>query len=121
MNVLLVEDNFVIAMHLQDLVETDGHSAVGPFAKAEEALTALGAHKIHGALLDYSLAAGTTSISVADKLYELGLPFAFVTGQARINIPQRFACVPRLFKPIQDQALSTVLQGFQKCALPSLW
>ncbi|MCW1383394.1 GAF domain-containing protein [Novosphingobium sp. KCTC 2891] len=79
LRVLLVEDNMIIALdaeaHLLDL----GASDVAVAATVGEALALLDADRPDFAALDYNLADGT-SVPVARRLRELGVPFAFMTG-----------------------------------------
>jgi CheY-like chemotaxis protein len=115
MKILLVEDDFIIAMHLQSLLEGEGYEVLGPCATSREALEVLAKEEVAFALLDYSLADGGTSLTVAEQLQSRGCSFAFVTGLGGgTKIPDRFSDAPRLTKPIQDVDLRTTLADFHK-------
>ena len=77
---LIVEDEPLTGLLLARAVAERGVTACGPHARGSEALAALAERAPDAALLDVSLAGGTTSREVADALAEAGVPFAFVTG-----------------------------------------
>ena len=108
MNVLILEDEPLIAMSMEALIEDEGWRAVGPFAAVEDALAAiLGGVVIDCALLDCNLG-GVPSWPVADGLAERGVPFAFTSGQLAADIEPRFADRPIFAKPIDE----TRVKGF---------
>ena len=52
------------------------------------------------------------SYAVAQRLAELKIPFAFVTGYGSAQVPRAFADRPRLPKPCSAEALRLLLQRF---------
>ena len=83
--VLVVEDDAFIALDLEDVLSEAGFVVNGPVGTVADALAlvekaARGDVPIHVALLDYNLGE-ETSIPVAHKLEELGIPFLFLSGQ----------------------------------------
>jgi two-component sensor histidine kinase/CheY-like chemotaxis protein len=97
--VLLVEDEALIGMELEEALQEAGCSVIGVAATAAEALDMIERDQPQGALLDINLG-GETSFPVADRLAEVGVPFAFCTGYAAdAMLPERFAGVPLIRKP----------------------
>ena len=80
LNVLVLEDEAVIAMLLEDMLVDLGCKVVGPAAKVAEALQLVRSEQIGAALLDLNLGRGETGYPVADALAARAVPFAFVTG-----------------------------------------
>jgi CheY-like chemotaxis protein len=97
---LLVEDEALVAMELEDLINSLGGEAVGPFGRVADALEALRRERIDGAVLDVRLD-GDTTFPIADVLLRTANPILFVTG-AVSSIPERYRHVPRLHKPFDD-------------------
>jgi PAS domain S-box-containing protein len=107
--VLVVEDEALLAMELEELLDTAGHSIVGPFASLARAIDAAQREKIDVALLDTNLN-GEMVYPVADELTRRGIPFLFVTGYGPLHVPDRFRSVTRVAKPIDPAALAGELQ-----------
>lgn len=96
--ILVVEDNYLLAETLGDLLEDIGCVLVGPAPRVAAALL-LCEHQLDGALLDINLGK-ETCFAVADRLTEKGVPFMFLSGYTDdAVVPNRFSSVPRLTKP----------------------
>lgn len=79
-SVLLVEDEFLLAMLFQDMLEDMGLEVVGPFRNVADAIDALRrGRRVDMGLLDIDLGE-ETSLKVADALCERDIPFMFATG-----------------------------------------
>ncbi|MDR6827193.1 light-regulated signal transduction histidine kinase (bacteriophytochrome)/CheY-like chemotaxis protein [Bosea sp. BE271] len=78
-SVLLVEDQFIIAMDCEDMLATLGASQVEVCANVSEALSFLGRTTPDLAILDVNLGS-ETSEPIGNRLRELGVPFLFATG-----------------------------------------
>lgn len=79
MRVLIVEDEFLIAMLLEDLLTELGHHAVGPAIRVDAAMELARNSDIDFAVLDINVA-GKQSFPVADILREREVPFVFASG-----------------------------------------
>jgi CheY-like chemotaxis protein len=102
--VLVVEDEYYIADDLARELRLHGHEVIGPLCKREQVLRTLAANsEIDLAVIDINLH-GQASYAIADALLARGVPFVFATGYARSNIPQRYAQVPLLEKPLDYAA-----------------
>ena len=71
MNVLIVEDEVLIAMHLELLVTGFGHEVCATALSAAEAIAHAAAHRPDVALMDVRLAGGGSGIEAAGELLRL--------------------------------------------------
>lgn len=106
---LLVEDEFVLAVCLSDWLEDHGAQVIGPVASVTDALCLLEqAPEIDVAILDIDLGA-ETSFPVADALRRAGIPFLFASGYGRAHLPERFHDAALCTKPIDPETISRAL------------
>jgi CheY-like chemotaxis protein len=111
LNVMIVEDEPLIAMMMEALVEDVGGATRGPFATVPAALGALqNGEAVDVALLDCNLGRGEHSWPVADALAAKGIPFAFTSGQGVKEIAERFAGRPVFAKPVDEEQLRRFLR-----------
>jgi len=106
--VLLVEDEPLVAMMLTDMLTELGLRVNGPHGTLSTALAAAKIAESKAAILDVNLA-GDKIYPVADLLHGQKVPFVFVTGYARDSIDKRFSETVVLQKPIERQKLRAVL------------
>jgi len=97
--ILLVEDEPLIAMMLEDVLETLGHSVAAVCDSVAGALARLGDGGIDAAILDVNLRGGEQSWPVADALADRGIPFVLASGGGKGDRPARHMGVPALPKP----------------------
>lgn len=97
--VLILEDDYYLAMDLQDALQDAGATVLGPLACPATAATGLAAQRPDCALLDLNLGNGM-SFDLPCELARQAIPFAFVTGYDRGAIPAAFERYPRAEKPI---------------------
>ena len=108
--VLVVEDEFIIALDLSETVQDLGYSLEGPFADTEHALDALQTAMPDAAILDVFTADGEV-YPVADALTEAGVPIIFHSGhvppqEVRERYPEALACS----KPCPPDRIIDMLQ-----------
>jgi len=108
LRILVVEDNFLTADSIQDLLETSGCEVVGPAATVAEALNLVMHTTLDGAVLDISLA-GELSFPVAAALIERDVPFLFLTGHDDLVVPQQYRAMRRLEKPTDMRQLGEIV------------
>lgn len=113
-DVLIVEDDLIIALDLEETIREVGVQASRTAANVAEALEFIAARAPDFALLDIGLQ-GETSLAVAERLDVLGVPFAFLTGYGARAMPlPRFGDRPRIEKPFSSAALTIVLRNWQR-------
>lgn len=107
--ILVVEDEYLLADDLQGSLSQAGAKVVGPAPGVEEATMLMGATAhIDAAILDINLK-GEMVFPVADLLRERGVPFVFATGYDAWAVPARFAEVPRVEKPLKGRNIVAAL------------
>jgi len=110
-DVLIVEDDPIIAIDFEDTVLGFGVKAVRTAPTVARALDMIADRPPDFALLDVSLIR-EKSFAVAERLEALKIPFAFVTGYgADVRLPAAFAAKPRLPKPYSTDALQALLKS----------
>lgn len=88
--VLVVEDNPILAESMAFALTTFGWRVIGPVATVSDALQSIDEGVCATAILDFELEE-ETSIPIAERLRESGIPFAFLTGHsAEGRIPEPF-------------------------------
>jgi two-component sensor histidine kinase/DNA-binding response OmpR family regulator len=115
--ILVVEDEALVAMALRESLSELGYSVVGPFSRMSEAILALRNARVDAAVLDINLG-GEMVYPLADVLTADHVPFIFVTGYGADEIERRFASVPVLQKPIELDALRSVFE--RRATIPGL-
>lgn len=109
-NVLIVEDDPIIAIDFEDRLIGFGVTSVRSVGSVAQALDAIAQQAPDFALLDVELIR-ETSFAVAERLVALKIPFVFVTGYgAEARIPVEFSGQPRLQKPCSSDALEAALR-----------
>jgi len=96
--VLIVEDEFYLAVEMRNEIEDFAGTVIGPFANPEDAIASLAEGTPDCALIDINLGEGPSFI-MADALLAREVPFAFLTGYDAGSIPMRFRDVTRIEKP----------------------
>ncbi|WP_084580856.1 response regulator [Sphingomonas azotifigens] len=110
-NILIVEDEPLIAMMLEDFLDALDRVPAGTADNVAEALDRIGAGGIDAAILDVNLRGGEQSWPIADKLAELGIPFVLATGGADDSIAQSHRDRPVLSKPFTLDRVDKVLSS----------
>ncbi len=110
--ILVVEDDALIALELETELARFGWKIVGPAMSLQEGLNlAEHGHPLNAAVLDVNLN-GRLVYPLAQKLQDLGIPFVFCTGYDVVDPDGRSRDVPVMHKPIDmvllDRQLSTL-------------
>ncbi|WP_298673639.1 response regulator [uncultured Sphingomonas sp.] len=111
--ILIVEDEPLIAMMLEDFLDALGKGCAGTADCSAEALPLIEAGAVDCAILDVNLRGGEKSWAIADALATADIPFVFATGGGEETIVNRHRERPRLMKPFTmegvEQALNRLL------------
>jgi CheY-like chemotaxis protein len=110
--ILVVEDEFLIALDIAGVLEQAGLAVIGPAGNVGDALQAIEREEVHGALLDAHLAGEPVS-RVADALQARGIPFAFVSGYGRDQLPAAHRGAPLVKKPFTGKDLLVAVSHFR--------
>lgn len=106
--ILIVEDEMVIAWLLTEMLDELGCHVVGPVCTVGQALDAIDRERFDAALLDVNLN-GQFSYPVADALAARSIPFMFSTGYDRSRIREGYRQMPMLQKPYHSTELEKAL------------
>jgi len=108
--VLVVEDQYLLARDVCEWLEAAGAQVVGPDTRQQESVRAAGRAGFDSAVVDINLGRGPT-YEVAARLNERDVPFLFATGYDEAAIPSEFQGAPRLEKPFRGTQLVDALQA----------
>ena len=113
--ILLVEDEFLIALDLQILLYRLGCDVLGPVGSVAEALVLLRHDRPDAAVLDINLRDGLVT-PVIERLRAMEVPFVLVTARdtARLDDP-RLLSLPALSKPVDERSLRQGLERLLRC------
>jgi CheY-like chemotaxis protein len=107
--ILVVEDEYLIAMNLQDGLESAGSVVLGPVPSVEKAIKKIESEPhIDAAVLDVNLG-GALAYPVADLLVARKIPFVFTSGYEDNVLRSRYSGVKNCPKPYLFQAIEDAL------------
>ena len=112
--VLVVEDEYLVAILIEEILESAGCIVLGPIPRLREALEAIDHDDCDAAVLDVNLA-GERIDPVADALCERDVPFMFVTGYGANALQSEYAERPHIGKPFRMAELLGMLSSIIKC------
>ena len=100
--VLVVEDDYLMAEQICDLLAGNGFQPVGPVPSAERAIELALSQPLEAGVLDVRLRDGLV-FGVCHVLRRKGVPFLFVTGSVEEVLRERIEApiVPKPFDPAE--------------------
>jgi CheY-like chemotaxis protein len=110
--ILVVEDDYLVALVLVEMLEEAGAQVVGPVGWLEEAIALIqdGGEVFDAAILDVNLH-GRKSYPIADALIARSVGFVFATGYGSGALDGKYQSYPRCEKPFHSDALLAALAG----------
>lgn len=106
--VLVVEDEYLVAMLVEDMLEGLGYEVAQVAPTLEAATDAARNASFEVAILDINLN-GNHSAPIADILIARRIPFIFATGYGPAGLDGRYADTPTLQKPFYEEDLKRLL------------
>jgi CheY-like chemotaxis protein len=106
--ILVAEDEFFVALVVEETLQSIGCTVLGPFSDLAEATEAATREQVHAAVLDINLH-GEMVYPLAEYLHGHGIPFVFTTGYAAKDVPKEFRAFECLRKPVSPRALKQVV------------
>lgn len=100
MRILYLEDNPLLAFHVEQMIEDAGHTSAGSHASFSELKEAFASLQFDAALVDIDLADGPTGPDAAAWLHTRGIPALFVTGQGQVAAQHPDVSLGWIEKPI---------------------
>ena len=109
-DVLIVEDDPIIALDFEDTILGFGVKGVRTAANVARALALIADRTPDFALLDVGLVR-EKSFAIAERLDALDVPYVFITGYGSdVRLPPSLAEKPRLNKPCSSEVLEAALR-----------
>jgi DNA-binding response OmpR family regulator len=102
--ILVVEDEFLLAFHIQALLEEENVETVGPVGTLDDARKLADDETLDGALLDVNIVGGRVD-DVVEILRRRDVPFLFVTANDADHLPPNCSAVVVVGKPFRDDDL----------------
>jgi CheY-like chemotaxis protein len=109
-SILIVEDEPLIAMMLEDFLESMGHSVRGTCDTVSQALVAAGKGGFDLAILDVNLK-GESVWPVAAALRKQGTPFVLASGGHVEPPPPEFKDAPMIEKPFTIDRVTPIIEA----------
>jgi CheY-like chemotaxis protein len=103
LRVLVVEDEYLVALLLEEHLRAAGCTIAGPHTSLAAADAAAKGEPIGLAILDVNLN-GEMVYPLAEELADRGVPLVFLSGYDVGHFPERFKTTPRVGKP-HDRAV----------------
>ena len=107
--VLIVEDEYLVAMELEALLTEMGYAVIGTAPRIGEAMELARHAEVDFAVLDINLG-GPKSFPVADILRERNIPFLFASGYGSAGLIDGYRQEVILRKPYQPQDLNRAIR-----------
>ena len=113
-SILVVEDDAIVAIHLQNMLAGHGYSIIGPVATGEAAIEAVAASSPDLILMDIQLAGEMNGISAAERIhFSADVPVIFLTSYSQNPLPEQAkAAAPYgyLLKPVSPKELFLTIE-----------
>jgi DNA-binding response OmpR family regulator len=107
--ILVVEDNYLLAVIVCDFLRECGVEPVGPAPGLEDGLAYARQEPLSGAILDIDLN-GRLCFPICSVLAKRAVPFAFLTGYNQLSIiPAPFSRAPFITKPFLAEEMRYAL------------
>jgi two-component system, response regulator PdtaR len=109
LEVLIVEDEFLIALQIEEIVERLGYTVLGPVGSVTKGLDLLRHTAPSAAILDVNLD-GVLVTPIAQMCRDRHIPFVLVTGYGRLALDEPLLeSAPRLRKPLDEDLIKVFL------------
>jgi len=113
-SILIVEDSFIVALHLKTTLEAEGYQVIGSCSSGEEALLFVEERKPQLVLMDIMLNGKLDGVETATQINtKFNIPIIYITALSdkstiqRAKITQPFGF---LTKPFEDREIFTVIE-----------
>jgi len=111
--VLIVEDEFIVANHLRTLLQKADYEICGIAASVTEAKDIIEKKKPTWVLLDIFLQDGSMGTDLGDYLHEKGIAFIYISANSNVEILEKAKATQPygfLVKPFRERDLLTMME-----------
>ncbi len=109
MRILVVEDEFLIAIHLEDMLGELGYTDIHIARDLDEGWSVLESITPDFAILDVNIGAALV-FPLASELLRRKVPFVFSTGRGLGAFPPEWRAFPLVPKPLETRLLVAAMQ-----------
>lgn len=99
LRVLIVEDDYLIAENVAEVLREVGIYVVGPVGKFQEACQIVQDTPLDCAVLDINIVGGT-AFPLIDVLIQSNVPVLLMTGYDQEELPVKYRSLPLIQKPL---------------------
>lgn len=99
LRVLIVEDDYLIAENVAEVLREVGIYVVGPVGKFQEACQMVQDIPLDCAVLDINIVGGT-AFPLIDVLIQSNVPVLLMTGYDQEELPAKYRSLPLIQKPL---------------------
>ena len=110
LRILVVEDEYFVAMEIRDIIRNLGAEVVGPIGQLEIAQDMARREALDGAILDVKLD-GEVTYPLAAELLRRGVPVLMATGYDAGQLPEEFRDLPYLRKPFDARTMQRMAES----------
>jgi DNA-binding response OmpR family regulator len=96
--ILVVEDEFLIAAMVKDMLSDLGYECLGPITTMEAGVVAAATEEFEGAIINL-LIQGRHAYAIVEILASRGIPFCFASGLTKQDVSEAWRDRPFLMKP----------------------
>jgi len=107
-NILICEDNPIIAMDLGGMLEDMGHQVCATVDTSTKAVQQCGRTKPDLVMVDLNLADGRTGLDLVNSLADLCIPSVIVSGETN-TLPQTTSAKAVVSKPFDENLIAQAL------------
>ena len=108
--VLVVEDEFLVAMELESILSAGGLSVLGPVSTVVAALEIIAECRPDVAVLDVNLR-GEAVTPVALSLQRMAVPFVLATAYRADDLPEALRGSVNMGKPVDSKSVVSTLKA----------
>jgi CheY-like chemotaxis protein len=106
--VLVIEDQYLIAMEIAEALEEAGAEIVGPTGSVSSAAKPIHDDGFDLAVVDVQLRDGE-AYPLVDELQKARIPMVFLTGYERPQLRREYRGLPHVIKPFEPKQLVSAL------------
>jgi CheY-like chemotaxis protein len=114
--ILVVEDEFLIAAMVQDMLSDLGYDCLGPLVTLEAGVAAATTEQFEAAIINLVIQ-GRHSYEIVEVLAARGIPFCFASGLGKQDVSEPWRDRPFLTKPYTLANVRDFLLGISPVAL----
>ena len=107
--ILVVEDEFLVAMELESILVSGGHEVLGPVSTVMAALAVLENCRPDAAVLDVNLR-GESVTPVVQSLRRMDVPFVLATAYRADDLPDALRGAINMGKPVDARSVIATLR-----------